>query len=112
IVDRVKGATAIIETSDGASDLLPTLAQAHKALQSPYSMSKFEKLKTKHFPVFIISLAILLTIIANLGVSYQSLDKFSQIYEVKLEQKSTLIGDSLNQMIKGLLNKGVPDNRL
>ena len=112
IVGRVKGATAIFESATDSDELLPTITQAHKALQSPNSLSKFEKLKNKHFPVFIISLAILLTIIANLGVSYQSLDKFSQIYEVKLEQKSNLIGDSLNQMIKGLLDKGVPDDKL
>ncbi|MEZ8722387.1 MFS transporter [Vibrio pomeroyi] len=112
IVGRVKGATAIFESAADSDELLPTITQAHKALQSPNSLSKFEKLKTKHFPVFIISLAILLTIIANLGVSYQSLDKFSQLYEVKLEQKSNLIGDSLNQMIKGLLDKGVPDDKL
>ncbi|MFA0552540.1 MFS transporter, partial [Vibrio lentus] len=112
IVGRVKGATAIFESAADSDELLPTITQAHKALQSPNSLSKFEKLKNKHFPVFIISLAILLTIIANLGVSYQSLDKFSQIYEVKLEQKSNLIGDSLNQMIKGLLDKGVPDDKL
>ncbi|CAH6902505.1 MFS transporter [Vibrio chagasii] len=112
IVGRVKSATAIFESAPSSDELLPTITQAHKALQSPSSLSKFEKLKTKHFPVFIISLAILLTIVANLGVSYQSLDKFSQLYEVKLEQKSNLIGDSLNQMIKGLLDKGVPDDRL
>ena len=112
IVGRVKGATAIFESATDSDELLPTITQAHKALQSPNSLSKFEKLKNKHFPVFIISLAIVLTIIANLGVSYQSLDKFSQIYEVKLEQKSNLIGDSLNQMIKGLLDKGVPDDKL
>ncbi|MGF1802841.1 MFS transporter [Vibrio gigantis] len=112
IVGRVKSATTIFESAPDSDELLPTITQAHKALQSPNSLSKFEKLKNKHFPVFIISLAILLTIIANLGVSYQSLDKFSQIYEIKLEQKSNLIGDSLNQMIKGLLDKGVPDDRL
>lgn len=112
IVGRVKGATAIFESANSSDELLPTITQAHKALQSPSSLSKFEKLKNKHFPVFIISLAILLTIIANLGVSYQSLDKFSQIYEVKLEQKSNLIGDSLNQMIKELLDKGVPADKL
>ncbi|CAH6867533.1 Transporter [Vibrio chagasii] len=112
IVGRVKSATAIFESAPGSDKLLPTITQAHKALHSPNSLSKFEKFKNKHFPVFIISLAILLTIIANLGVSYQSLDKFSQIYEIKLEQKSNLIGDSLNQMIKGLLDKGVPDDRL
>ena len=112
IVGRVKSATAIFESAPGSDELLPTITKAHKALQSPSSLSKFEKLKNKHFPVFIISLAILLTIIANLGVSYQSLDKFSQIYEVKLEQKSSLIGDSLNQMIKELLDKGVPADKL
>ncbi|MCY9825377.1 MFS transporter [Vibrio chagasii] len=112
IVGRVKSATAIFESAPDSDELLPAITQAHKALQSPNSLSKFEKLKNKHFPVFIISLAILLTIIANLGVSYQSLDKFSQIYEIKLEQKSNLIGDSLNQMINGLLDKGVPDDRL
>ncbi|WP_394251173.1 MFS transporter [Vibrio profundi] len=112
IVGRVQHATKILSEEHSQESLFPAINQAHKALQSPQNTSKFEKLRTKHFPIFIISLAILLTIIANLGVSYQSLDKFSQIYEVKLEQKSNLIGDSLNQMISRLLNQGVPEDRL
>lgn len=112
IVGRVQHATKILSEEHSQESLFPAINQAHKALQSPQNTSKFEKLRTKHFPIFIISLAILLTIIANLGVSYQSLDKFSQIYEVKLEQKSNLIGDSLNQMISRLLNQGVPEGRL
>lgn len=112
IVGRVQDATSILSKTNEQETILPAINQAHKALQSPQDTSKFEKLRTKHFPIFIISLAILLTIIANLGVSYQSLDKFSQIYEIKLEQKSNLIGDSLNQMIARLLKQGVPEHRL
>lgn len=112
IVGRVNRASDILNDNTDNQALLPTLNEAHKALQSPKNLTWFAKLKAKQFPLLIITLAIILTIIANLAVSYQSLEKFSQIYEVKLEQKSNLIGDSLNQMIQRLLDQGVPADRL
>ncbi|MDA9556435.1 MFS transporter [Vibrio sp.] len=70
------------------------------------------KIRTKHYPFFIITLAIVLTIVANFGASYQSLHAFSKVYEPKLEQKSHLIGDALSTMIDRLVDNGVPIERL
>ena len=111
IVNRVNQASKVLEQNQ-ANDLLNTLNQAHKSLQSPNTTTKFAKFRAKQFPLLIIALAITLTLFANMAVSYQSLDKFSQIYERQLEQKSNLIGDSLNQMIKRLIDQGVPADRL
>ncbi|MGF1755129.1 MFS transporter [Vibrio makurazakiensis] len=112
IVGRVNQARTILENNSSDDELLPSLNHAHKSLQSVNNATWFTKLSSKQFPLLIISLAIVLTLTANFAVSYQSLDKFSKIYEIKLEQKSNLIGDSLNTMIKRLLDEGVPVNRL
>ncbi|MFW7524224.1 MFS transporter [Vibrio ostreicida] len=73
---------------------------------------KWDTIRAKYFPLLIIILAITLTVVSNLGSSYQSLSKFSAIYETQLEQKSNLIGDTLSRMIRRFLSQGVPLEKL
>ncbi len=76
------------------------------------SGSKWDKMRARYFPLLIILLAIILTVASNLASSYQSLSKFSIVYEKQLEQKSNLIGDTLSHMIGRIIDEGVPLERL
>ncbi len=76
------------------------------------SGSKWDKMRARYFPLLIILLAIILTVASNLASSYQSLSKFSSVYEKQLEQKSNLIGDTLSHMIGRIIDEGVPLERL
>ncbi|MCW8332975.1 MFS transporter [Vibrio paucivorans] len=110
ISNRVKKADSILASSENVT--VETLQDAHRALSFSQSKSKWNQKREKHFPLFVIVLAIVLTISANVASSYLSLNKFSQLYELKLEQKSNLIGDALTTMVDRLLSQGVPIDRL
>ncbi|WP_341661453.1 MFS transporter [Vibrio sp.] len=76
------------------------------------AQSGWERIRAKYFPLLIIILAILLTIASNVGNSYNSLARFSSVYQDQLEQKSNLIGDTLSNMISRLVEEGVPLDKL
>lgn len=111
ILSRVNSAEEILSAGQN-EPILDTLNDAHRVVTCSEKLSKWGKFKQKRFPVLIIGLAILLTIIANIGSSYQSLSAFSKIYEETLQQKSLLIGDSLATMINRLVESGVPLDQL
>lgn len=73
---------------------------------------RWQSAKTKSFPLLVICLAITLTIFANIGSSYQSMQLFSSVYQQQLEQKSSLIGHTLTTMVERLLGHGIPLNKL
>ncbi|MCL9783157.1 MFS transporter [Vibrio sp. S4M6] len=112
LLNKVKSASNHLSDSTQDDDYSAQLNSAHKAITATKSDGKWALFKFRKFPILIIGLVILLTIVANLGSSYQSINTFSNVYQQKLEQKSNLIGDSLSIMIERLLKHGVPVNQL
>jgi len=110
LLKKVKSATNAINTEGMTEKQLLTSVKSH--IIADRTSSKWNKVRAKYFPLLIILLAIVLTVASNLGSSYQSLNKFSVVYENQLEQKSNLIGDTLSHMIGHIINEGVPLERL
>jgi predicted MFS family arabinose efflux permease len=110
LLKKVKSATNAIDTQGLPENQLLATAKTH--IIADRSGSKWDKIRARYFPLLIILLAIVLTVTSNLGSSYQSLSKFSVVYENQLEQKSNLIGDTLSHMIGRLIDEGVPLDRL
>lgn len=88
------------------------ISNAYLQFFDNHGKNQWHKFRAKFFPLLIIGLAIVLTVVSNLGSSYQALHQFSSIYEDQLEQKSAIIGDTLSSMIQRLLEQGVPLHRL
>lgn len=104
--------TTTILASTSQHDARQRLALAQQRMGSSHHSSWWRRLRSRNYPLLLILLAILLTIVANLGASYHSLHVFSDIYEPTLIQKSQLIGDALRSMIDRLLQSGIPLNQL
>ena len=112
LLSKVKKANGILSQDSSDEGLLKQLNQAHKAITVSDSEGNWQRFKFRRFPILIIGVVIVLTIIANLGSSYQSITTFSKVYQQQLQQKSSLIGDSLSTMINRLLSHGVPVDQL
>ncbi|MCG9597372.1 MFS transporter [Vibrio sp. Isolate25] len=110
LLKKVKSATNAMNTEGMTEKQLLTSVKSH--IIADRTSSKWNKIRAKYFPLLIILLAIVLTVASNLGSSYQSLNKFSVVYENQLKQKSNLIGDTLSHMIGRIINEGVPLERL
>lgn len=112
LVQKICTADNILSSKTDVLTASEQLTQAHKAISVNQTDGRWAKFKLTRLPILIIGMVIVLTIIANLGSSYQSTSTFSQIYQLKLEQKTNLIGDSLSTMISRLLSHGVPVGEL
>ncbi|MCK6265156.1 MFS transporter [Vibrio sp. ZSDE26] len=99
-------------SKEESKSTLSQITKAHQIVNASSSRSKWEKWTNKHFPIVIISITVGLTVIANAGLSYQSMSSFSTVYEAKLEQKSNLIGETLSTVIDRLVSSGIPINKL
>ena len=110
LLKKVQAATKAINDQDLTDRQV--MLSVRNYIISGRSGSKWDKMRARYFPLLIILLAIILTVASNLASSYQSLSKFSIVYEKQLEQKSNLIGDTLSHMIGRIIDKGVPLERL
>lgn len=110
LLTKLKQTSKALEQADLDDKQLIETANQHFFTNN--AKNGWQRFRDKYFPVLIIGLVIILTITSNLASSYQALDKFSTTYEVQLEQKSIVIGDTLSSMIQRLLDQGVPLNRL
>ncbi|KJY83405.1 transporter [Vibrio galatheae] len=107
---KLKNISTTLERADLSDNEL--IENANQRFFTKVGKNSWQRFRDRYFPLLIIILAIVLTITSNLGSSYQALDKFSTIYQTQLEQKSTVIGDTLSGMINRLLNQGVPLDKL
>ena len=90
LLKKVQAATKAINDQDLTDRQV--MLSVRNYIISGRSGSKWDKMRARYFPLLIILLAIILTVASNLASSYQSLSKFSIVYEKQLEQKSNLIG--------------------
>ncbi|PMJ92439.1 MFS transporter [Vibrio sp. 10N.261.55.A7] len=102
----------LTEEEASKEETLKQITKAHQIINASSDRSKWMQWTSKHFPLVIIGIAVSLTFIANVGLSYQSMNAFSSVYESKLEQKSNLIGDTLSSVIHRLIENGVPIDKL
>ncbi|MGF1722353.1 MFS transporter [Vibrio kyushuensis] len=111
---KVSQAHSVLSSDDKetSSQTLANITKAHQIINATAARSQWAKWTAKHFPIVIISITVGLTVVANVGLSYQSMNSFSSVYENKLEQKSNLIGDTLSSVIERLVNNDIPLNRL
>ncbi len=112
LLNKVRKADNILSKEVSDEQCLNQLNQAHKAISVSNIEGKWQLFKFKQFPLLIIGVVIFLTIVANFGSAYQSISTFSNVYQMQLQQKSNLIGDSLSTMISRLLAHGVPVDEL
>lgn len=110
LLKKVQAATKAINNQDLTDRQV--MLSVRNYIIAGRSGSKWDKMRARYFPLLIILLAIILTVASNLASSYQSLGKFSVVYEKQLEQKSNLIGDTLSHMIGRIIDEGVPLERL
>ncbi|WP_295893290.1 MFS transporter [uncultured Vibrio sp.] len=110
---KVEQASSILSDDKNSKEqTLEQITKAHQIINASSESSQWVQWTSKHFPLVIIGIAVSLTFVANVGLSYQSMSTFSSVYESKLEQKSNLIGDTLTSVIHRLIKSGVPIDKL
>ncbi|MDO6524582.1 MFS transporter [Motilimonas sp. 1_MG-2023] len=116
ILRRVKRAAAALGDVEQLSsdEIKQHLFDANKNLNilSKEETTKFARFKVKRFPWLILGLAFILTVLSNLGSSYQSMAYFAKQYQPELEYKSQVIANTLSQTINQVLSYGVPLTKL